>query len=79
MIRNLAHALAGAILILVVGWLTAQPSVHHQMAGSQGARYAILGLIAGLALFAVASLVRAFRPKRQPAGSPYAAPAKRGR
>lgn len=82
MIRNLARALASAALILVVGWTTAQPSIHRQMAGSQGARYAALGLIVVLALFTVVSVVRAFRSKEKTSARPsftYAAPVKRGR
>jgi hypothetical protein len=82
MIRNLAHALASAALILVVGQLTAQPSIHRQLAGSQGARYAVLGLIVVLALFTAVSVVLAFRPKRKPPPRPSftpAAPVRRGR
>jgi len=81
MIRNLGHALASTALILVVGWMTVQPSIHRQLAGSQGARYAVLGLVVVLALIAVVSVVRAFMPKKAPprSGFTYAAPVKRGR
>lgn len=82
MIRNLAHALVSAALILIVGWMTVQPSIHHQLAGSQGARYAVLGLIVVLALITAVSVVGAFRPKRKPSPRPSftpAAPSRRGR
>jgi uncharacterized membrane protein len=82
MIRNLFHALAAVALVFAVGWFVGQPAVHRQLAASQGARYAVLGLVIALALFALASLVRAFRPKKTPARSSLydaASPARRGR
>jgi len=81
MIRNLAHALAAVALIFVIGWAVAQPSLHRQLAASPGARYAALGLVVALVLFALASLVRAFRPKKTPPRPSFyaAAPARRGR
>ena len=79
MIRNLAHALAAVALVFVVGWFVGQPAVHRQLAASQGARYAVLGLVIALALFALASLVRAFRPKKTPARPSLYAPPRRGR
>ena len=80
MIRNLAHALVSAALVLVVGWMTAQPSIHRQLAASQNARYAVGSLIVVLALFTLVSVVRAFRPKQKASprtSSPYAAPSGR--
>jgi hypothetical protein len=81
MIKNLAHALAGVALILVVGWLLTVPEVARSVHHHKGAELAVGGLLAVLALFVLVSLVRAVkggRPKPQGrSGLPYAVPAKR--
>ena len=76
MIRNLAHAIAGIVLILAVGWLTAVPSVHKSMVHDKAAHTAVVCLLIALALFVVGCIWRALRPKK-PAPrrtTPYAAP-----
>lgn len=80
MIKNAGHAAVGVALILAVGWLLAQPSVHKSMLHHEGAHYAVAGVLAALALFTVASLWRMLKGGSKPAPArttSYTAPARR--
>jgi hypothetical protein len=68
MIKNLFHAVLGAIAFFGLGWLVIQPSQVRWMAHHKDPHYALAGALIVLALFVIVSLAQAFR--RKPASSP---------
>lgn len=78
MIKNLAHALMGAVAFLGLGWLVVQPAAATWMAHHKDDRYAAAGALVVLALFVIVCLVKALKPGKPAARTaPYAAAARR--
>jgi hypothetical protein len=70
MIKNLSHALLGAVAFFALGWLVIQPAQVTWMTHHKDAHYALAGALVVLALFALVSLVKAFRPAKEKTARP---------
>jgi uncharacterized membrane protein len=79
MIKNLRHAAMGVAAILLTGWLLAQPSIQRSMSHAKYGHVAAWGILAGLALIVVLSVVAAVKHRKPEAPVRHTYPFAAGR